>query len=404
MVPPLGQVAPTPFSRAGAGGGAAAVKLLPRTPGTALKTPARRVAVETNESEARAMDEWVSQNLLVPAGETGADAGDRRSSCSGGLGAPRVKVLVASTSSRPSALDDVLATSLSRTKRLLTAPPDAYMREMYLVGRMVAEGAALDVRQVEHVVQQTEGLTLGALSAVMDAAVEAARSKGADITASGMAAALQHVQSKRAAVYWKPDGKRFVGTADGNKRPSDPASLIPYLCSDCTVKLVSGRTYQLRISSSQALRVGPGGRCCVREPDTAGRLVEIPLLPPDAVGSPAVGGGGPQLAAGLPPVGAPLEGGLPLSWRDSGSDAGRTSYTAELTCSLPPTPAGRRQYLVVSAHVEDFGWVECPVQIKVYSRTDKNARGSFTLRFIQYDFRSDSSGSGALFAVNVHRL
>lgn len=58
----------------GGTGGVGSVLGLPRTPGTGLRTPARRVAVVSDEAQAQALDEWVRHNLLVPAPGTAAAA------------------------------------------------------------------------------------------------------------------------------------------------------------------------------------------------------------------------------------------------------------------------------------------------------------------------------------------
>ncbi|GLC38706.1 hypothetical protein PLESTB_000592800 [Pleodorina starrii] len=67
LLQPLCAAVATPAGR----GGVAA----PRTPGTGLRTPARRVPVITDEAKERAMDEWVTQNLVTPAGSPTAPAG-----------------------------------------------------------------------------------------------------------------------------------------------------------------------------------------------------------------------------------------------------------------------------------------------------------------------------------------
>ncbi|GFR53157.1 hypothetical protein Agub_g15879, partial [Astrephomene gubernaculifera] len=53
----------TPIGRSLFGGA-----LLHRTPGAGLRTPARRVVVCSDETAARAVDEWVTQQLVTPAG------------------------------------------------------------------------------------------------------------------------------------------------------------------------------------------------------------------------------------------------------------------------------------------------------------------------------------------------
>ncbi|GFR53156.1 hypothetical protein Agub_g15878, partial [Astrephomene gubernaculifera] len=63
------------------------------------------------------------------------------------------RVLVLSTTSRPTALDSLLVGCLGRNEKLLVASPDADQREAFLVGRLIAEGAALGVEQVDRLVR-----------------------------------------------------------------------------------------------------------------------------------------------------------------------------------------------------------------------------------------------------------
>ncbi|GIL74875.1 hypothetical protein Vretifemale_4751 [Volvox reticuliferus] len=65
----------------------------------------------------------------------------------------RFKVLVLTTTSRPMDLDPSLVASLGRTERILETLPGPEDRELYLVGRLAAEGAALGVMQVERLVR-----------------------------------------------------------------------------------------------------------------------------------------------------------------------------------------------------------------------------------------------------------
>ncbi|GFR40422.1 hypothetical protein Agub_g996 [Astrephomene gubernaculifera] len=220
--------------------------------------------------------------------------------------------------------------------------------------------------------------------------------------------------------YWKHDGQRFAGKAEGDKRPGDWLTL----CSASTLKLCAGATYQLSLASNQPVSIRPGsGRWCVREVDTHGNVVEAPPLlapaaypgaahphssQPAAAGTLGFGGGDSGLS-GPPGVGA--GGGFPdpqaLVWSPAdaaeGADAGRTLHRAAWRCCLEPVAAGRRRYLCLQAHVEEFGLVTCPIQIKVYKPRDKNALQTFPLRYIQYDFREDSSYTAVLSAVNYHR-
>ncbi|EFJ51976.1 hypothetical protein VOLCADRAFT_116198 [Volvox carteri f. nagariensis] len=130
---------------------------------------------------------------------------------------------------------------------------------------------------------------------------------------------------------------------------------------------------------------------------------QLPVPLPHDWPAPAAAGSGGDLSATDPRV---------IRWVDVTMDASRTTYTAALPCSLPPTEAGRRQYLLIEVYVEvrvpyavrkDFGLVVCPLQVKVYKPKDKNALSSFPLRFVQFDFREDSSSVGDLFAVNFYR-
>ncbi|GLI69521.1 hypothetical protein VaNZ11_014161 [Volvox africanus] len=114
-----------------------------------------------------------SSGRSPPAAEVRARTGGN----SNGASKARFKVLVLTTTSRPMDLDVSLASSLGRTERILETLPGPEDRELYLVARLAAEGAALGVTQVECLVRQTEGLTCAQIAALCDCArtTEAAR-------------------------------------------------------------------------------------------------------------------------------------------------------------------------------------------------------------------------------------
>ncbi|PNH11976.1 Fidgetin [Tetrabaena socialis] len=88
-----------------------------------------------------------------------------------------LSVVVLSTSSRPLALDDALASCLGRTDRLLALLPDSDAREALLVGQLAAEGADLGVEQVVRLARQTEGMPCAEIKAACDRAVVAAAAR-----------------------------------------------------------------------------------------------------------------------------------------------------------------------------------------------------------------------------------
>ncbi|GIL72943.1 hypothetical protein Vretimale_4593 [Volvox reticuliferus] len=238
-----------------------------------------------------------------------------------------------------------------------------------------------------------------------------------------------------ANVYWKHDGARFSSKPKNDTKLNDWRSL----CSGSTLKLYSGRTYQLTLASNRSMKIRPNsGRWDVREIDSNGLEVPPqfqlqlpppshppqpiypqpslpPTTPPSQLPAPQFQALIPDLidmgpdAAVIPAVALPSDSGdvrtdpRAIAWVEATADAARSTYTASLPCTLSPTAAGRRQYLLIDAYVEEFGLVVCPLQIKVYKSNDKNALSSFPLRFVQFDFREDSSSIGGLFAVNVYR-
>ncbi|GLC63427.1 hypothetical protein PLESTF_000035000 [Pleodorina starrii] len=242
------------------------------------------------------------------------------------------------------------------------------------------------------------------------------------------------IRDGSANVYWKHDGERFAGKSKHDIKATDWRGL----CSGSTLKLCTGRTYQLTLTSSRPVRLRTGsGRWEVKEIDSEGRELQpqFEVLPPPPHPAPPLPLSAPQSHQPPPPQPQPhaalspapppdlLTGDWPaeprpssgggggdlstdprvIRWVDASTDAARSTYTAALPVSLAPTAAMRRQYLLVEAYVEDFGLVVCPLQIKVYKPGDKNALSSFPLRFVQFDFREDSSSVGALFAVNYYK-
>ncbi|GIL43024.1 hypothetical protein Vafri_829 [Volvox africanus] len=237
-------------------------------------------------------------------------------------------------------------------------------------------------------------------------------------------------------VYWKHDGARFSSKGKDNTKSNDWQGL----CSGSTLKLYSGRTYRLTLSSNRPVKIRPNsGRWDVKEIDAEG--VEVlpqfqlqlqpsshspqpiyPQPPPQQPTPPSQLPTAPQSqnlildlidveaeVAATPAATPPGDSGdvstdpQAIRWVEATADAARSTYTATLHCTLPPTAAGRRQYLLIDAYVEEFGLVVCPLQVKVYKVPDRNALSSFPLRFVQFDFREDSSSVGGLLAVNFYR-
>ncbi|KAG2499835.1 hypothetical protein HYH03_002126 [Edaphochlamys debaryana] len=113
----------------------------------------------------------------------------------------------------------------------------------------------------------------------------------------------------------------------------------------------------------------------------------------------------PGAQAGEDGVGLGVEplAGANLAWADASVDATRSTFKAPLLCSLEATDSKKRLYMQIVAYVEEFGWVVCPLQIKVYHRADRSLMQTYPLKFVQYDLRGDSSDTAALVAVNFHR-
>ncbi|KAG2434427.1 hypothetical protein HYH02_012257 [Chlamydomonas schloesseri] len=160
--------------------------------------------------------------------------GSSNGACRPATGAPSFRLLVLATTSRPKVLDDGLALRLGANGCLLAAAPEADAREMFLVGRLAAEGAALGVEQIDRLVAQTDGFTCGSLAAVCDAATTAStrrggaksshacgRKSGAAPTASSSNSAAGSRQSR--GTPHKPAG----GAKAGATTTSGPATAAP---------------------------------------------------------------------------------------------------------------------------------------------------------------------------------
>ncbi|KAG2448256.1 hypothetical protein HYH02_006840 [Chlamydomonas schloesseri] len=241
-----------------------------------------------------------------------------------------------------------------------------------------------------------------------------------------------------APAYWKHDGERF---AKKEGKSYDPLTL----CSTAgTLKLCSGKTYQLSLTSNQPVYLREGsGRWYTREFDANGK----PILPPatgiatataspiaaeDGEQAPAEPGTEPGLGLGPAPGATPAAAGggdaehasssgpsaagvvagggrsvfQELTWTDDSKDATRSTFKATLHLSeeaMRPTKSNRRLYLMVAANVEEFGWVVCPLQVKIYHRADRSATRPFPLKFVQYDFRADSSMRASLMGTCYHK-
>ncbi|GIL48106.1 hypothetical protein Vafri_4803 [Volvox africanus] len=122
-----------------------------------------------------------SSGRSPPAAEVRARTGGNGN----GASKARFKVLVLTTTSRPMDLDVSLAAALGRTERILETLPGPEDRELYLVGRLAAEGAALGVTQVDCLVRQTEGLTCAQIAALCDGARTTAAARRATSYAHG---------------------------------------------------------------------------------------------------------------------------------------------------------------------------------------------------------------------------
>ncbi|KAG2423940.1 hypothetical protein HXX76_014881 [Chlamydomonas incerta] len=121
-----------------------------------------------------ALDELLLQNQLQSAA-AGSSNGAGPSGC--GAAAHTFRLLVLATTSRPEALDEGLAARLGASACLLAGAPESDAREMFLVARLAAEGAALGVEQIDRLVMQTEGFTCGSLAAACHAATAAASAR-----------------------------------------------------------------------------------------------------------------------------------------------------------------------------------------------------------------------------------
>ncbi|GLI68984.1 hypothetical protein VaNZ11_013520 [Volvox africanus] len=242
------------------------------------------------------------------------------------------------------------------------------------------------------------------------------------------------IRDGSANVYWKHDGARFSSKPKDDTKANDWRGL----CSGSTLKMYSGRTYRLTLSSNRPVKIRPNsGRWDVKEIDAEGLevLPQLQLQPSSHLPQPMYRQPPPPLptppsqlptapqpqslnlnlidmgaeVAASPAATPPGDSGdvstdpQAISWVEATADAARSTFTATLPCTLPPTAAGRRQYLLIDAYVEEFGLVVCPIQIKVYKVPDRNALSSFPLRFVQFDFREDSSFVGGLLAVNFYR-
>ncbi|KAG2442489.1 hypothetical protein HXX76_002575 [Chlamydomonas incerta] len=237
-----------------------------------------------------------------------------------------------------------------------------------------------------------------------------------------------------APAYWKHDGERF---AKKEGKTYDPRAL----CSTAgTLKLCSGKTYQLSLTSNQPVYLREGsGRWYTREFDPSGKPIlpaatatTTALAPEEPDQAPKEPGTEPGLGLGPAPGATPANGGTAassggfpdephaasaaaagargtyqeLTWTDDSKDATRSTFKATLHLSeeaMRPTKSNRRLYLMVAAYVEEFGWVVCPLQLKVYHRADRSATRPFPLKFVQYDFRADSSMRASLMGTCYHK-